>query len=115
MSVLRSSRDRFDADVSDDLNVVLILAGSAASQAQLVHDEAVRLQHSFRKTWILRNVDVLDADEQELWVNAPDQYAFYNVDKATTSDWGSVGELADSDGVPDLFLIRKKFAESELA
>lgn len=114
MPTVRSNRTRFDADIGDRLNTVLILAGDANSKAQAVHDAARKLVHAYRKTWILRDVSVLDEDEQELWVKAPEKYAVYNCDKKETRAWGPVSQLLGADGKPDILKIRSKFAEAEL-
>tara|TARA_R110002126_G_scaffold12416_5_gene53975 strand:+ start:1042 stop:1389 length:348 start_codon:yes stop_codon:yes gene_type:complete len=114
MTIVRTTRTRFDEAIDDDLNVVLILAGASGTPAQAVHDAANTLVHTYRRVFILRSVTVLTHEEQELWVSAPQTFAYYNCLTDETRDWGSVEDLLDPQGLPDLLEIRDRFAMTEI-
>lgn len=106
---ITDDRTELDETLEDPTSVVLILAGAKAAA---IYDLASKGAQSWRKIVLVENLVQLSPEENAQWALASDGYVVLRKDK-TVSSRGSLRELCDQTGMPELRKINRALAQAE--
>lgn len=106
---ITDDRTEFDEVLDDPANVVLLLAGPKAAA---IYELASKAAQSWRKIVLIENLAQLSPEENAQWALAADGYVVLRKDR-TVSSRGSLSELCDQAGTPELRKINKALAQAE--
>ncbi len=109
-------RPKLRAALEDDETTILLLAPASGDIMKEIHDEAVEAvkPQPWRKTFLLKSLDILTADERDQWLPDATDYCVLGGDSPKTlGPAGGRNDLLLADGTPSRLKIRGKFAEGD--
>ena len=106
---ITDDRTELDEVLEDPANIVLLLAGPKAAA---IYDLASKGAQAWRKIVLVENLTQITPEENARWALANDRYVVLRKDR-TVASRGSLNELCDQAGTPELRKINKALAEAE--
>lgn len=106
---ITDDRTELDETLEDPTSVVLILAGTKAAA---IYDLASKGAQAWRKIVLVENLARITSEENAQWALVNDGYVVLKKDK-TVSSRGSLNELCDQAGTPELRKINRALAQAE--
>jgi hypothetical protein len=111
MTLLTNSRKKLDAALADDETTLFLILDDPDEVAEAVHDKAEEIAEprEWRRVFLIREVELLSADERKLWFDEPGHYAVVGGKEKVVAMRAPLTDVVLPNGTPIAMKIRTAF------